>query len=47
LIAGCATQGGTFDERLASLDEAVEGCLAADLEDFPVSPGDTGLQIAV
>lgn len=26
-IPGCATQGETFDELLANISEAVEGCL--------------------
>lgn len=31
-IPGCATQGETFEELLANLYEAVEGCLSVDLE---------------
>jgi predicted RNase H-like HicB family nuclease len=31
-IPGCATQGDTFEELLANLYEAVEGCLSVDLE---------------
>ncbi len=31
-IPGCATQGETFEELLANLYEAVEGCLAVDVE---------------
>lgn len=27
-IAGCATQGETFDELLGNIYEAVEGCLS-------------------
>ena len=34
-IPGCATQGETFEELLANLYEAVQGCLAVDVE--PVS----------
>ena len=30
-IPGCATQGETFEELLANLYEAVEGCLAIDV----------------
>jgi len=30
-ISGCATQGETFEELLANLYEAVEGCLAVDV----------------
>ncbi|HYU34760.1 MAG TPA: type II toxin-antitoxin system HicB family antitoxin [Thermoanaerobaculia bacterium] len=31
-IPGCATQGESFEELLKNLYEAVEGCLAVDLE---------------
>jgi predicted RNase H-like HicB family nuclease len=31
-IPGCATQGETFEELLASLYEAIEGCLSVDVE---------------
>ena len=31
-IPGCATQGETFEELLAKLYEAVEGCLSVDIE---------------
>lgn len=30
-ILGCATQGETFEELLQNLYEAVEGCLAVEL----------------
>jgi len=36
-IPGCATQGDSFEELLKNLYEAVEGCLAVDLE--PSEPG--------
>ena len=32
-IPGCATQGETFEELLANIYEAVEGCLAVDVRD--------------
>ena len=35
-IPGCATQGETFEELLANLYEAVEGCLSVDV-DLPES----------
>ncbi len=44
-IPGCATQGETFEELLNNLYEAVEGCLAVDLEE-PKSEGRV-LEIAV
>ena len=31
-IAGCATQGDTFEELLQNLYEAVEGCLYGDVD---------------
>jgi predicted RNase H-like HicB family nuclease len=31
-IPGCATQGETFEELLANLYEAVEGCLSVDVQ---------------
>nr|WP_281719813.1 type II toxin-antitoxin system HicB family antitoxin [Nitrosomonas nitrosa] len=46
-IPGCATQGETFDELLANLYEAVEGCLSVDLQDVPVTAKDKVLEIAV
>lgn len=46
-IPGCATQGETFDELLANIYEAVEGCLAVDLKDVPVTAKDKVLEIAV
>ena len=46
-IPGCATQGETFDELLANLYEAVEGCLSVDLEDVPITSKGKVLEIAV
>lgn len=46
-IPGCATQGETFEELLANLYEAVEGCLSVDIQDIPVSEKDKVLEIAV
>ena len=31
-IPGCATQGDTWEELLANIYEAVEGCLSVDVE---------------
>ena len=31
-IPGCATQGDSFEELLKNLYEAIEGCLAVDIE---------------
>lgn len=30
-IPGCATQGGTFEDLISNLKEAIEGCLSADM----------------
>ena len=30
-IAGCMTEGDTFDELLQNIYEAVEGCLSVDM----------------
>jgi predicted RNase H-like HicB family nuclease len=46
-ILGCATQGDTFEELLTNLYEAVEACLAVDLAEVEVTPGDKILEIAV
>ncbi len=46
-IPGCATQGETFEELLANLYEAVEGCLSVDLQETPRSATDRVLEIAV
>jgi predicted RNase H-like HicB family nuclease len=44
-IPGCATQGETFEELLKNLYEAVEGCLAVNIEE-PKSDGRV-LEIAI
>jgi len=46
-IPGCATQGNTFEELLPNIYEAIEGCLAVDIEAFPLSENDHILEIAV
>ncbi len=46
-IPGCATQGDTFDELLANLYEAVEGCLSVDIKNIEISGNDRILEIAV
>jgi len=32
-ILGCATQGDSFEELLANLYDAIEGCRSVDLEE--------------
>lgn len=46
-IPGCATQGETFEELLENLYEAVEGCLAVDIEEPEEDSGARILEIAV
>ena len=46
-IAGCATQGDSFDELLSNIYEAVEGCLSIDVQDITVSEKDKVMEIVV
>ncbi len=46
-IPGCVTQGETFEELLANIYEAVEGCLSVDIQDILVSEKDKVMEIAV
>jgi len=46
-IPGCVTQGETFEELLANIYEAVEGCLSVDIQDISVSEKDKVMEIAV
>ena len=46
-IAGCATQGETFDELMSNIYEAVEGCLSVDIQDIAVTGKDKVMEIAV
>ena len=46
-IPGCATQGDDFEELLKNLYEAVEGCLAVDLETVEPSERQRIIEIAV
>ena len=46
-IPGCATEGEMFEELLANLYEAVEGCLSVDVEQPQSAPNDRVLEIAV
>lgn len=46
-IPGCATQGETFEELLANLYEAVEGCLSVDMSDMKQEENTRILEIAV
>ena len=46
-IPGCATQGETFEELLANLYEAVEGCLSVDVEPQEDAADGRVIEIAV
>ncbi len=46
-IPGCATQGETFEELLANIYEAVEGCLSVDVSPHQEDPDSEILDIAV
>jgi predicted RNase H-like HicB family nuclease len=46
-IPGCATQGETFEDLLNNLYEAVEGCLAVQVETPAVTGKDRIIEIAV
>jgi hypothetical protein len=46
-IPGCATQGDTFEELLANLYEAVEGCLLVDVSPASTGKGDRVMDIAI
>ena len=46
-IPGCTTQGETFDELLANIYEAVEGCLSVDLKNIEINEKTRILEIAV
>jgi predicted RNase H-like HicB family nuclease len=46
-IAGCVTQGETFEELLVNLYEAVEACLLVDTHEIEISKTDKVMEIAV
>jgi predicted RNase H-like HicB family nuclease len=46
-IPGCVTQGETFDELLANIYDAVEGCLSVDVQNISLSGKDRVMEIAV
>jgi predicted RNase H-like HicB family nuclease len=46
-IPGCATQGETMEELLSNLREAIEGCLAADVDQSAVDSHSRVLELAV
>lgn len=46
-IPGCATQGDSYDELIANLKEAIEGCLSVDVSNLPMSANDRLVEVAV
>lgn len=46
-IPGCATQGENFEELLANLYEAIEGCLSVDIETPDTNDNPRVIEIAV
>jgi predicted RNase H-like HicB family nuclease len=46
-IPGCAKQGDTMEELLVNLREAIEGCMAIDIEPPHISKNQRVLEIAV
>ena len=46
-IPGCVTQGETFDELLANIYDAVEGCLSIDVHEINTSGKSRVMEIAV
>jgi predicted RNase H-like HicB family nuclease len=46
-IPGCLTQGETFEELLANIYEAVEGCLSVDVDEPEPDSRARVLEIAV
>lgn len=46
-IPGCATQGDSYEELLANVHEAVEGCLSVDVRNVAVSATDRIIEMAV
>ncbi len=46
-IPGCASQGETIEELLANVREAVEGCLAVDIEEPKKTGRDEVIEITV
>ena len=46
-IAGCFTQGDTWEELLQNIYEAIDACLSVDIEPIALRPEDKVLEIAV
>lgn len=46
-IPGCASQGDSFDELIANLREAIEGCLSVDVSTISLTKTDRLFELAV
>ena len=46
-LAGCATQGDTFEELLENIYEAIEGYLSVDVNTIEITENDRVMEIAV
>ena len=46
-LPGCVTQGETLEELVSNLHEAIDGCLAVDMQTIHLEPTDKVLDIAV
>ncbi len=46
-IPGCATQGETYEELIANVREAIEGCLSVDMSAIQLGKNDRLLELAV
>ena len=46
-LPGCATQGETYDELMANVREAIEGCLSVDINAANLQPTDRLLELAI
>jgi len=46
-IAGCATQGDSYEELIENLYEAIEGCLSVDINEFTMNNETRVMNLAV
>jgi predicted RNase H-like HicB family nuclease len=46
-IPGCATEGDTYEELLANLQEAIEGCLSVEVAPVEPAASDRVIEIVV
>ena len=46
-MPGCATEGDTLEELMANVREAIEGCLAVEVEPGTASGTDRVVEIAL